>query len=45
MQVEIAVFPPFPFLRDVQQGIVNTSIKLGAQNCYFEAKGAFTGET
>jgi triosephosphate isomerase len=41
--VEIAVIPPYPFLRDVGQAIESSGIKLGAQNVYFESKGAYTG--
>jgi triosephosphate isomerase len=44
--VEVAVFPPFPFLLSVG-GILRdrgSLIKLGAQDVYFEPDGAFTGE-
>ena len=44
-KVEIAVCPPFPFLGQVGD-IVSKSpsqIKLGAQNCFYELKGAYTG--
>lgn len=43
--VELAIIPPFPFLRDVKKIIENSpqKIKLGAQTCYFENKGAYTG--
>ena len=36
--------PPFVHLTTVNGLIEDTSIKLGAQNMYFEEKGAFTGE-
>ena len=36
--------PPFVHLTTVKGLIEGTSIKLGAQNMYFEEKGAFTGE-
>jgi triosephosphate isomerase len=44
--VDIAVFPPFPYLLTVgsilrERGSV---IRLGAQDAYFETDGAFTGE-
>jgi triosephosphate isomerase len=44
---EIALIPPFVFLRDVQQVIAGSpqNIKLGAQNSYWEDKGAYTGAT
>ena len=43
-KVEIAICPPFTNLRDVWQVIKGTNIKLGAQNLYPKAEGAFTGE-
>ncbi len=36
--------PPFPWLTTVNDLVKGTSIKVGAQNMYFERKGAFTGE-
>ena len=42
--VEVAVCPPFTLLYPMNKEIEGTAIKLGAQNCYFEPKGAFTGE-
>jgi triosephosphate isomerase len=42
--VDIAVFPPFPYLQRVQSALRGSKILLGAQDCYPEAKGAFTGE-
>lgn len=41
---EVAVFPPFPFLLAVGEALQGSAVKLGAQDCYFEASGAFTGE-
>lgn len=41
---EVVVCPPFiclPKIREITEG---TNIKVGAQNMYFEEKGAFTGE-
>ncbi len=45
-KVEVSVHPPFTDLRSVQTVIESDRMKvlLGAQNCYFEEKGAFTGE-
>lgn len=43
-QVEVAVCPPFVYLLPVADVIGGTHVKLGAQNVYFEHKGAFTGE-
>lgn len=43
-QVEIAVAPPFTALQVVAQALEGSNIKTAAQNCYWEPKGAFTGE-
>lgn len=40
--VEIAVFPPYPFLRDVEKALQGSIIKVGAQTCATTEKGAFT---
>ncbi|MBM2831016.1 MAG: Triosephosphate isomerase [Dehalococcoidia bacterium] len=42
--VEKIVCPPFVSLVPVKGIITGSSIKLGAQNMYFQEKGAFTGE-
>lgn len=44
LPVEVAVCPPFGYLATVANHLQGSPIKLGAQNCYFETKGAFTGE-
>ncbi|MGA2298685.1 MAG: triose-phosphate isomerase [FCB group bacterium] len=44
LNIKILVCPPFTNLHPVYNIIKNSQISLGAQNCYFEAKGAFTGE-
>jgi triosephosphate isomerase len=43
-EIEIVVCPPFTSLSDVREAIMDTNIKLGAQDCYWEKEGAFTGE-
>ena len=43
--VEVLVSPPFPYLSQVKSIVAGSPIQLGAQNAYFEAQGAFTGET
>jgi triosephosphate isomerase len=43
-EVEVAVCPPDVYLEAVGQAIKNSAVGLGGQNCYHEAKGAFTGE-
>jgi triosephosphate isomerase len=43
-RVEKVLCPPFISLTTVKELIKGTSIKLGAQNMYFERSGAYTGE-
>jgi triosephosphate isomerase len=44
--VDVSVHPPFTSLRSVQTVLEsdNIPVALGAQNCHWEEKGAFTGE-
>jgi len=42
--VEKVLCPPFVSLGAIERLIQGTSVKLGAQNVYFEEKGAYTGE-
>ena len=42
--VDIAVAPPFTALHSVAAKLGGSAIRLAAQNCHFEPKGAFTGE-
>ena len=42
--VDIVIAPPFTALSSTIQTVKNTNIMVGAQNMYFEEKGAFTGE-
>lgn len=42
--VEKVICPPFISLASIKQLLQGSSIKLGAQNMYFEEKGAYTGE-
>ncbi|NLM17651.1 MAG: triose-phosphate isomerase [Candidatus Riflebacteria bacterium] len=41
---DILICPPFPLIAAVNDSREGTDILLGAQNMYFEEKGAFTGE-
>lgn len=43
-KVEVVLCPPFPYLARVSELVRSTGISVGAQNMYFEAKGAYTGE-
>ncbi len=41
---DVIVCPPFTSLETASELVKNTPIKVGAQNMFFEDKGAFTGE-
>jgi triosephosphate isomerase len=43
-KVDVVVCPPFTALATVRQALENATIRLGAQNMYWEPQGAFTGE-
>jgi triosephosphate isomerase len=42
--IDIAIFPPFPYLLPALEGTGGRSILLGAQDVYHEENGAYTGE-
>jgi triosephosphate isomerase len=42
--VHVAVIPPFVYIPAVVKTLSNSHIAVGAQDMYFEPKGAFTGE-
>ena len=42
--VELIVCPPFTHLSEVVNAVKGSNVKVGAQNCAAEAKGAYTGE-
>lgn len=42
--VQLIVFPPFPFLQNVSIKCADSVLQVGAQNCSKESNGAFTGE-
>lgn len=42
--VKVAVCPPFVYLQGVVKALNRSNIAVGAQDVYFEPKGAFTGE-
>lgn len=44
IRCDVIICPPFTSLSEAGSLIKNTKVKLGAQNMYFEDKGAFTGE-
>lgn len=41
---DVVVCPTFVALSDVKDALLDTKIGVGAQNCYWEESGAFTGE-
>ncbi len=41
---EVAVCVPFPHLASVRQALAGSHVRLGAQDVYWEPRGAFTGE-
>lgn len=43
-KAEVIVCPPFTSLSEVNSLLKDTKIKLGAQNMYYEASGAYTAE-
>jgi triosephosphate isomerase len=43
-RVTVAVCPPAPYLTLVGASLKGSPVALGAQNCYHEKEGAFTGE-
>jgi len=42
--VQVALFPPFPWMLAVARALEGTGVALGGQDCYWERNGAFTGE-
>lgn len=42
--VEVVIFPPFVYLKEISKLIQETNIGLGAQNMFWEEEGAYTGE-
>lgn len=40
---EVVIFPPYPFLSKVKDIVFKNGITVGAQQVYYENKGAFTG--
>ena len=43
-KVHVAVIPPFVYLPAVVKAVSSSGVAVGAQDVYFESKGAFTGE-
>jgi triosephosphate isomerase len=43
-RVEVAIFPPFVWVTSVSDLLVESGVKLGAQDVFWEQAGAYTGE-
>ena len=43
-EVDVALCPPFVYLAQVVEILADSAISVGAQDAYFEANGAFTGQ-
>jgi triosephosphate isomerase len=43
-RVDVAVFPPYVYLQAVALAVSSSNVAVGAQDVYYEEKGAFTGE-
>jgi triosephosphate isomerase len=43
-RVSVAICPPYPYLSLVAHVLYGSPVALGAQNCYTEKEGPFTGE-
>src|SRR5258708_15883095 len=43
-RIEVGIFPPFPWLIGVSEILDGSGVKLGAQDCFWEMSGAYTGE-
>jgi triosephosphate isomerase len=43
-QVDVGIYPPFPWLLPLAEVVKGSPVWLGAQNCHYEKCGAFTGE-
>src|SRR3989344_7336826 len=42
--IEILICPPTPFIDRLNTTNIESKVKLGAQDCFWEEKGAYTGE-
>src|SRR5258708_13938948 len=43
-RIEGGIFPPFPWLIGVSEILAGSGVKLGAQDCFWEMSGPYTGE-
>lgn len=45
MEKSVFIFPQSICMETLKTSLSSTNVRMGAQNCYFENEGAFTGET
>ncbi len=43
-EADLAVCPPFVYLAAVSEAVKGSNVAVGGQDCFYEEKGAFTGE-
>ena len=43
-KIEVVIAPPFPWLLGVSEVLDGSGVRLGAQDCFWEMSGAYTGE-
>lgn len=43
-EAQVVLCPPFTSLSAAAEAVRGSNVELGAQNCHYESKGAFTGE-
>jgi triosephosphate isomerase (TIM) len=43
-RVEVVIIPPFPWLLGVSEVLDGSGVKMGAQDCFWEMSGPYTGE-
>src|SRR4030088_3402692 len=43
-RVDVIIVPPFPWLLPVAEVLAETGVNAGAQDCFWETAGAYTGE-
>jgi triosephosphate isomerase len=44
-RVDVVIMPPYPWLLPVSEVLAESGVKLGAQDCFWESSGAYTGHS
>ena len=42
--IDVVIAPPFVYLSEINNMLINSRLKLSAQNVFYNDNGAFTGE-